>query len=111
MNNQQNRVERWNPRDLWAAVVLSVLSSSAMAAGSNMPWEAPLQAILDSIQGPVARIVAVIIIIGTGLTLAFGDTSGGFRKLIQIVFGLSIAFAASTFFLTFFTFAGGALVS
>ena len=35
---------------------------------------------------PVARIVAVIIIIATGLALAFGDTSGGFRKLIQIVF-------------------------
>ena len=56
------------------------------------------------------QIVAVIIIIVTGLTLAFGDTGGGFRRLIQIVFGLSIAFAASSFFLTFFTFGGGALV-
>ena len=90
---------------------LGAVASPAFAAGSNMPWEAPLQSILDSIQGPVARIIAVIIIIATGLTLAFGDTSGGFRKLIQIVFGLSIAFAASSFFLTFFTFAGGALVS
>ena len=59
---------------------------------------------------PVARIVAVIIIIATGLALAFGDTSGGFRKLIQIVFGLSIAFAASSFFLSFFSFSGGAVV-
>ncbi len=84
---------------------------SGFAAGSNMPWEAPLQSILDSIQGPVARIIAVIIIIVTGLTLAFGDTSGGFRKLMQIVFGLSIAFAASSFFLTFFSFAGGAVVA
>jgi type IV secretion system protein TrbC len=94
-----------------AFAVLAVVAGPALAAGSNMPWEAPLQSILDSIQGPVARIIAVIIIIATGLTLAFGDTSGGFRKLIQIVFGLSIAFAASSFFLTFFTFAGGALVS
>jgi type IV secretory pathway VirB2 component (pilin) len=70
----------------------------------------PLQSILESIQGPVARIVAVIIIIATGLALAFGDTSGGFRKLIQIVFGLSIAFAASSFFLSFFSFSGGAVV-
>ena len=84
--------------------------SPAHAAGSSMPWEAPLQAILDSIQGPVAKIVAVIIIIATGLALAFGDTSGGFRRLIQIVFGLSIAFAASSFFLSFFSFGGGALV-
>jgi len=82
----------------------------ALAAGSGMPWEGPLQSILDSVQGPVAKIIAVIIIIATGLALAFGDTSGGFRKLIQIVFGLSIAFAASSFFLSFFSFAGGAVI-
>lgn len=94
-----------------AVLIGTLLALPALAAGSNMPWEAPLQSILDSIQGPVARIVAVIIIVITGLTLAFGDTSGGFRKLIQIVFGLSIAFAASSFFLTFFSFAGGAVVA
>jgi type IV secretion system protein TrbC len=97
---------RWG----FALAILAAMSPAAHAAGSNMPWEAPLQSILDSIQGPVAKIVAVIIIIVTGLTLAFGDTSGGFRRLIQIVFGLSIAFAASSFFLTFFSFSGGALV-
>jgi type IV secretion system protein VirB2 len=86
-------------------------AAQGLAAGSSMPWEQPLQSILDSVQGPVAKIVAVIIIIVTGLSLAFGDTSGGFRRLIQIVFGLSIAFAASSFFLTFFSFSGGALVA
>ena len=98
---------------LQAAAITALLLAIAIpahAAGSNMPWEAPLQSILESVQGPVARIVAVIIIIATGLALAFGDTSGGFRKLIQIVFGLSIAFAASSFFLSFFSFSGGALV-
>ena len=85
-------------------------TAPAYAAGSNMPWEQPLQQILESIQGPVAKIIAVIIIIVTGLTLAFGETSGGFRRLIQIVFGLSIAFAASSFFLSFFSFGGGALI-
>ena len=87
------------------------LPSAAVAAGSGMPWEEPLQKVLDSVQGPVAKIVAVIIIITTGLTLAFGETAGGFRRLIQIVFGLSIAFAASSFFLSFFSFGGGALIS
>lgn len=87
-----------------------LLAAPAHAAGSGMPWEAPLQSILQSIEGPVAKIVAVIIIIVTGLTLAFGDTSGGFRRLVQIVFGLSIAFAASSFFLSFFSFGGGALI-
>ena len=82
----------------------------ALAAGSNMPWEQPLNQILQSVEGPVAKIIAVIIIIVTGLSLAFGDTSGGFRRLIQIVFGLSIAFAASSFFLSFFSFGGGVLI-
>ena len=90
---------------------LALWSDAALAAGSNMPWEAPLQAILESIEGPVAKIVAVIIIIITGLSLAFGDTSGGFRRLVQIVFGLSIAFAATSFFLSFFSFTGGAVIA
>jgi type IV secretion system protein VirB2 len=90
--------------------IAAMTASTANAAGSSMPWEAPLQKILESIEGPVAKIIAVIIIIVTGLTLAFGDTSGGFRRLIQIVFGLSIAFAASSFFLSFFSFGGGALL-
>jgi type IV secretion system protein TrbC len=89
---------------------VALMTAPAYAAGTNMPWEQPLQQILDSIQGPVAKVVSVIVIIITGLTLAFGETSGGFRRLIQIVFGLSIAFAASSFFLTFFQFGGGALV-
>ncbi len=80
-------------------VVFALLMAPAYAAGSNMPWEQPLNQILESIQGPVAKVISVIVIILTGLALAFGETSGGFRRLIQIVFGLSIAFAASSFFL------------
>ncbi|MBI1209728.1 MAG: conjugal transfer protein TrbC [Azospirillum sp.] len=98
-------------RSLATGAAMVVLhSAAAYAAGSGMPWEQPLERILESVQGPVAKIVAVIIIIVTGLSLAFGETSGGFRRLIQIVFGLSIAFAASSFFLSFFSFGGGALV-
>lgn len=89
---------------------VAVFSTAAYAAGSGMPWEAPLQRILESIEGPVAKVIAVVIIIVTGLSLAFGDMGGGMRRLIQIVFGLSIAFAATSFFLSFFSFAGGALI-
>jgi type IV secretion system protein TrbC len=105
------RLRSFVPAVTAAVAVISFLPVHAMAAGSNMPWEQPLQSILDSVQGPVAKIMAVIIIVITGLTLAFGESSGGFRRLIQIVFGISIAFAASSFFLSFFSFGGGALVS
>ena len=100
------------PNGLLATVFVTTYFAPgpALAAGSNMPWEQPLNQILQSVQGPVAKIIAVIIIIAAGLSLAFGDTSGGFRRLIQIVFGLSIAFAASSFFLAFFSFGGGVVI-
>src|SRR3546814_9957654 len=50
---------------VWQWLVLIGLAGAANAAGSNMPWEAPLELLLESIQGPVARIIAVIIIIVT----------------------------------------------
>ncbi|KEO55012.1 TrbC/VirB2 family protein [Thioclava pacifica] len=110
MNRPLHRLRARAAHTVTYATVTLMLSGPARAAGSSMPWEAPLQSILESIEGPVAKIIAVIIIIVTGLTLAFGDTSGGFRRLIQIVFGISIAFAASSFFLSFFSFGGGALI-
>jgi len=102
---------QWLEAALYAVGILLLLSLPAHAAGSGMPWEAPLQRILESVEGPVAKVSAVLVIIMTGLSLAFGDMSGGFRRLIQIVFGLSIAFAATSFFLSFFAFAGGALIN
>ena len=71
-----------------AAFAVTSFATAAQAAGTGMPWEQPLQQVLGSVQGPVAKILAVIVIIVTGLTLAFGESAGGFRRLIQIVFGL-----------------------
>ena len=110
MIRQASRLYRPLATVVASTLLTFALAPTAYAAGSSMPWEAPLQSILESIEGPVAKIIAVIIIIVTGLTLSFGDTSGGGRRMIQIVFGLSIAFAASSFFLSFFSFGGGALV-
>jgi type IV secretory pathway VirB2 component (pilin) len=109
MTQELHRIHRSSATTTITCIV-TLTSIPAWAAGSNMPWEQPLNQILQSVEGPVAKILAVIVIIVTGLSLAFGDTSGGFRRLIQIVFGLSIAFAASSFFLSFFSFGGGVLV-
>src|ERR1044072_7890500 len=99
------------PAMLGAAMLAAFgFAFAADAAGWGMPWEQPLQQVLESVQGPVAKIMAVIIIIMTGLTLAFGETAGGFRRLIQIVFGPSIAFRAPRPFISFFPCGGGALV-
>ena len=90
--------------------ILIFMPQTAHAAGSAMPWEGPLTNILRSIEGPVAKIFGTIAIIMTGIGLAFGDAGGGMRNLIKIVFGLSIAFTATSFFLSFFSFTGGAVI-
>lgn len=93
-------------RALRAGLFCCLVIASAGAAhaatgggGGAMPWEGPLTAVMESITGPVARIVSILIIVATGLTLAFGDVGQGFKKLLQILFGLAIAFAATSFFL------------
>jgi type IV secretion system protein TrbC len=92
----------------WAGLLNLALLGSAYAAGSGMPWEAPLQSFLDSLTGPVARIGGIAAVVVAGLGIAFSEGGSGLRKLIWIAFGLSIAFAAATFFLPLFGFAGGA---
>jgi len=98
-----------NRRRLAAAIVLTalLLPVLAHASGSGMPWESWLQKVLDSISGPVAKIVGAIAIILAGLGMASGEGGRGARKWIELAFGLSIAFTATSFFLSFFGFAGG----
>src|SRR3546814_10696154 len=81
----QRRLRRAYHMGLGLTLGLPLLANPAYASGSSMPWESPLNSILESIEGPVAKIIAVMVIIMTGLSLAFGETSGGFRRLIQIV--------------------------
>lgn len=96
-------------RSITLALVVFLLfsASNVLATGSGMPWETPLNMILNSITGPVAKVIGAIAIAATGLALAFGEGGGGFRKILQIAFGLSIAFTATSFGIGFFGFAGG----
>jgi type IV secretion system protein VirB2 len=100
-------------RDLvakWTAVVLIIFAAPAYGAGTGMPWEQPLQQVLDSITGPVARAAAVIAIVISGCGIMFSEGGGGVRKLAFVGLGIAIIFAAASFFLQFFGFAGGAII-
>ena len=94
-----------------AWVLLGLFAAApAFAAGSGMPWETPLENVVDSVTGPVARAAAVIAIVIAGITIIFSEGGGGVRKLAFVGLGIAIMFAAVTFFLDFFGFAGGALI-
>jgi type IV secretory pathway VirB2 component (pilin) len=96
----------------WFTFALLALGPGALAwaAGSGMPWEGPLEQVVDSITGPVARAAAVIAIVVAGVTIIFSEGGGGIRKLAFVGLGIAIMFAAVSFFLDFFGFAGGAVI-
>jgi type IV secretion system protein TrbC len=86
---------------------VAVPPTTAFAAATGAPWEAPLQAFLNSLTGPVAQIAGVAAVVVAGLGIAFSEGGSGLRKLVWVALGLSIAFAATTFFLPLFGFGGG----
>lgn len=95
-------------RCVWMAAAAVALSASpAFAGGTDMPWEGPLTDIVDSITGPVAQAIGVLAIVALGFGFAFSEGGTPLRKVLGVVLGLSIAFAAASFGLTFFGFAGG----
>lgn len=96
-------------RRLGGAAILCVLAAAgpAFASGSGMPWEGPLQQVVQSITGPVVQAAAVVAVVVFGAGVAMSENGSSMRRGLGIMFGLCIAFAASTFFLDFFGFAGG----
>lgn len=97
-------------RAVWLSVGMVLVAGPAAAAGSGtaMPWEGPLETIMQSLSGPVAKAVGIIAIVLTGLGFAFAEGGSALRKGIGIVFGLAIAFSATTFISTFFNMTAGA---
>lgn len=92
---------------LWA-IAIALIGARAHATGTGMPWETPLNSLLSSLTGPVAKIAGVAAVAICGLGMAFSEGGSGMRQLITVAFGLTIAFAATTFFLPLFGYAGGA---
>lgn len=93
---------------LTAFALLMIIPDLAHAAGSGMPWEGPLEQIVNSITGPVAKAVGTLAVIASGVAIAFSEGGSGVRRFAWAGFGLSVVFAATSFFLPLFGFAGGA---
>lgn len=89
------------------AALLILVAGNALAASAGMPWEGPLNQLLMSLTGPVAKAVGVFSIVGLGFGIAFSEGGSGVRKALWVVLGLAIAFSATSFFLGFMGFSGG----
>lgn len=80
-------------------------TSNAMAA--NLPFTSTLTVLKNAVTGPFLLAAALIMIVVTCVMLAFGEWGDGFKKLINIVLWLSIAFGATSFVSSLFGGAAG----
>ena len=79
-------------------MALSVISSNAFATGSGgMVWEKPSSSIAKSISGPVAGVVALIVVIVAAFAWATTDGGNMMGKCIRIIAALAVVGGAATF--------------
>lgn len=95
---------------LFTLILLLVFAGSAYATATGMPWEGPLDRILNSLAGPVARVMGAIAIIAFGMGIAFSEGGSGLRKGLWVVMGLTITFNALTWGLSFVGYGGGLVI-
>src|SRR5258707_10237288 len=93
-----------------ALLVAATNATRAWAASQGLPWESPISQITNPLTGPVAKGIGVTAIVAAGLTFAFSEGGSNLKKIMGIVFGLSVAFGGATFAASFFGYGGGALI-
>ena len=100
----------FDPRTLRIAQLLMLgwlLLHPAVALGDPggaMPWEGPLQQLIDSLTGPVAKGIGIAAIVCLGLGIAFSEGGSMLRKALFVVMGLALTFSAATWALPFLGF-------
>src|SRR6185312_10548336 len=100
---------RWPAVAGWVSVMVwsSVARAAAAGGGQPLPWEGPLNQVLASFTGPVAKALCIMAIVVLGFGFAFSE-GGGLRRILGLLLGVSIAVTATSFGVTFFGFDGGA---
>ena len=82
---------------MFGTVLITVSAPAAQAStggGAPMPWDTPLQNLLNNLTGPTARALVIIAIVACGLLWAFTRNEEGLKKLGQVAFGGAIAMGA-----------------
>jgi type IV secretion system protein VirB2 len=104
MNNHQIRnVSRWMPVVLLGSLLavellLPSAAHAATAGGTGLPWETPLQRIVDSFLGPIAVGMCLIgFVAGVWRFMTGGEMDGFVRSMVVMALSGSILIAARPF--------------
>lgn len=63
--------------------------------GTDMPWNGPMQAILDNITGPTGKIIAGLLIALGGIVWGFTRHEEGFKRVAQAIIAIGLVLGAT----------------
>jgi len=86
-----------------AVIVLAMLMQTAEVwaagvGGPDMPWNTPLQRLLDNLSGPTARTLGMLMFVVGALTWGFSRNEEHVRRFGTIVFGCAVAIGVVNLF-------------
>lgn len=92
-----SRSSSYLPMLLMMGVFAVAFPGAANAVGEAMPYEAGIDVLVTSLQGPVPFIISLVGIVACGAMLIFGGEISGFmRTMVFIVLVVSVIVQAST---------------
>lgn len=69
-------------------------SVGADTSTTGLPWEKPMMTLQKSLTGPIAKAVAMIVVVVAGVFVALGEGGPAGRLVGRLVFGLGLLFGA-----------------
>lgn len=79
-----------------AGLALTTHRAAASTAGAAMPWDGPLDNLVQNLTGPTVRALVIVAVVAAGLLWAFTRHEEGLKRVGQIAFGGAIAIGAVT---------------
>lgn len=94
----RGEAKRWVRSAAVLAVSALLRSTAAFAGtgGTDMPWNGPLQKILDNVTGPTGKIVAGLMIAIGGIIWGFTRHEEGAKRIAQAIVGIGLVLGATS---------------
>lgn len=74
-----------------SSIVLVLAANPGWAGGTAMPWDGPLDRIVDNLTGPFALAVGVLGLVVLAVRILFGEQFGQFaRSIINVIIAIAM---------------------
>ena len=74
-----------------SSVLLALIAGPGWAGGTTMPWDGPLDRIVDNLTGPFALAVGVLGLVVLAVRILFGEQFGQFaRSIINVIIAIAM---------------------